>query len=270
MTILDPTEPLIVLDQVTYKTKHNGLSVGSEDRIILENIQLSIRPGEIKTIIGPNGAGKSTLVKILIGLMKPTSGQVRYGSNVKIGYMPQTVQINPYLPLSVGDFLKLYGLLDHDTLTYLNISPLLNHSVHGLSGGQWQRVLFARALMNKPNVLVLDEPTQAVDYTGQQDFYKLLLDLKKTQHYAILMVSHDLHYVLSATDYVYCLNQHICCEGPPRDIQNHSAYQRLFGHTMHPYDVVPYQHVHDHCHDTGCSHAEHGDHPKGSVFWTLE
>jgi zinc transport system ATP-binding protein len=245
---------LVTFNNVHFNAPVYGKSAEKQEKPILKDISFSIRENEIQTLIGPNGAGKSTLIKIMLGLLKPHSGFVMKKDSIKIGYMPQKITINSYLPLNVESFLNLYGNVDNEFLALLKVDTLLKLSVHHLSGGEWQRVLFARALINKPDLLVLDEPTQGVDFTGQQDFFKLMLFLKEKLRCSIFLISHDLHYVLSATDQVLCLNEHICCAGRPHEVQNHAEYQKMFGHAKHPFDVVPYRHEHDHCHDTACEH----------------
>lgn len=245
---------LVTFEDVNFKVPVYGDNAQLKEKTILNNISFSVRQNEIQTLIGPNGAGKSTLIKIMLDLLKPHSGFVMKKKGIKIGYMPQKININPYLPLNVESFLDLYGNVDREFLSLLKVDRLLKVSVHHLSGGEWQRVLFARSLMNKPDLLVLDEPTQGVDFTGQQDFFKLMLSLKERLNCSIFLISHDLHYVLSATDHVLCLNKHICCAGRPHEVQNHAEYQKMFGHSKHPFDVVPYHHEHDHCHDTTCEH----------------
>lgn len=249
---------LVTFNNVNFHVPVHGQRHMQQKKIILKDISFSVRPNEIQTLIGPNGAGKSTLIKVMLGLLKPSSGSVTQRNGIKIGYMPQKININPYLPLDVESFLALYGMVEKEFLTLLKVDQLLKSSVHDLSGGEWQRVLFARALINKPDLLVLDEPTQGVDFTGQQDFFKLMLSLKKTLKCSIFLISHDLHYVLSATDQVLCLNGHICCAGLPHDVKNHQEYKKMFGHAQHPFDIVPYHHSHDHCHDLSCEH-DHQD-----------
>lgn len=250
--------PLVTFNNVNFSVPVHARRGVQQEKTILKDISFSVRPNDIQTLIGPNGAGKSTLIKIMLGLLKPTSGSVAQKDGIKIGYMPQKININPYLPLNVEAFLALYGIVEEEFLALLKVDKLLKFSVHDLSGGEWQRVLFARALINKPDLLVLDEPTQGVDFTGQQDFFKLMLSLKETLKCSIFLISHDLHYVLSATDQVLCLNGHICCAGLPHDVQNHKEYKKMFGHAKHPFDVVPYLHTHDHCHDDSCDH-DHKD-----------
>lgn len=243
--------PILSVKNVSYHAEQFD-----QDNIILHDISLDLFPNEITTIIGPNGAGKSTLIKIILDLLKPTSGEVFKKKGVTLGYVPQKIRINPYLPLTVQDFLSLQGAYDVKLLETLQVTKLLKKSLHVLSGGEWQRILFARTLMNNPQILILDEPTQGVDITGQHDFFNLMLSFKEKLKFSVLLVSHDLHLVLSSTDHVICLNKHICCSGHPTDITKNEQYQLLFGKT--PYQLIPYKHKHDHCHDDVCHHDSHG------------
>lgn len=223
-----------------------------KEKSILNNISFSIEPGKITTLIGPNGAGKSTLIKLMVGLLKPTSGKISLEGIGPIGYMPQKIDVNPFMPMTAGYFLDLYGQRDPSIINLLKIDRFTESSIHTLSGGEWQRLLFARALLNKPKLLVLDEPTQGVDIRGQHDFFSLILKVKESLDCTIFLVSHDLHYVWSSSDHVLCLNGHICCAGRPEDVRSHQEYQKLFGD-----DILPYHHVHDHCHEEVCEHSNH-------------
>lgn len=236
----------------------DNLCFHAHDKIILDNISMHVASNEIVTIIGPNGAGKTSLLRLLIGLEKPTSGTVERKKNLRIGYMPQKLELNPYMPLTVSAFLRmghqkkaLSGLLQE-----LNINSILHSSMHDLSGGERQRVLLARAMVRNPDLLVLDEPAQGVDINGQNRLYQLIQTIQKQQHCAVLMVSHDLHLVMAQTDRVICLNQHICCHGHPDNISQDDAYLNLFGKQRLD-ALAPYTHHHDHHHDL------HGDVVKG-------
>lgn len=222
---------------------------------LLENISLRIYQGEITTIIGPNGAGKTTLLNILLGLSLPSHGKIERASELRIGYMPQRLQLNPQLPLSVKRFLYLARasvrdgqFLDVDeALSRTGVCHLKDHAMQTLSGGETQRVLLARALLRRPQLLVLDEPVQGVDINGQDLLYQLIKSLRDEFQCAVLMVSHDLHLVMAATDHVICLNQHICCHGHPESVSNHPAYLQLFGPAAA--NLATYTHHHDHAHD---------------------
>ena len=226
---------------------------------LLKNVHLSVSAGEIVTIIGPNGAGKTSLLNILLGLRKPTSGTVVRANNMTIGYMPQRLSLNKQLPLTVKRFLSLADRsLDNiqQALKRTHVAELIHTSMHDLSGGEMQRVLLARALLQKPQLLVLDEPVQGVDIVGQSQLYQLISELRNELHCGVVMVSHDLHLVMAATDHVICLNKHVCCHGHPDKVSSHPAYLEIFGNTA-DVNVAVYTHHHDHQHDIhGCVVAE--------------
>ncbi len=230
------------------------VSLRDGDKVLLDTIDLSIKKREIVTIIGPNGAGKTTLLNLLLGLRKPSSGQVHRHNNCRIGYMPQKIQLNPLLPLNVEHFLSLVDTRSstlkadiNTALTRTGVADLINTDMTRLSGGEVQRVLLARALLRKPNLLVLDEPVQGVDLKGQDQLYKLISEIRDELGCGVLMVSHDLHLVMASTDNVICLNQHICCHGHPESVSNHPAYIELFGNSIS--HVAAYTHHHDHDHN---------------------
>lgn len=228
-----------------------------EQRPVLRDIYLQVARGEIVTLIGPNGSGKSSLVKIVVGLLKASTGQRQLAPQLRMGYMPQSLKLDKSLPLTVRHFLQLSRTKPSpiELLIALNdvgAEPLLEQSVHTLSGGEWQRVLLARALLQKPDLLVLDEPMQGVDLTGQEELYNLIALLPQKYQCGVLMVSHDLHLVMAATDRVICLNSHICCQGHPESVTNHPEYLRLFG-VQGSKGLAVYSHHHDHQHDAhGC------------------
>lgn len=242
------------------------------DDWVLSNIDVAIRPAEIITLIGPNGAGKSTLLRILLGLLAPTQGQVTRKPDLKIGYMPQKIHIDASLPLTVGHFLNLaneqasrhwWPFKKSDVLTEfsrqqqtileeLDLIRLLNQPVQKVSGGEMQRILLARALIQKPDLLVLDEPVQGVDLQGQNEIYSYIDYLRNRDGYGVLMVSHDLHIVMKHSDEVLCLNKHICCSGHPVSVQSSEIYQTMFG--QHNNALAVYEHHHDH---SNCEHT-HG------------
>ncbi|TPE47918.1 zinc ABC transporter ATP-binding protein ZnuC [Maribrevibacterium harenarium] len=242
-----------------------GMQFG--ERQLLDGIDMPIHQGEIVTLIGPNGSGKSTLIRTLLGLQTPTSGEVVRHQSLRIGYMPQKLHIDPTLPLTVEHFLRLVRGVNRKeikpTLEKVGIPHLLHSQVHVLSGGETQRVLLARALLNKPNLLVLDEPVQGVDVNGQIELYNLIDSIRTELNCGVLMVSHDLHLVMAKTDTVYCINQHVCCSGSPQQVTGHPAYQALFGVPGAADSIAIYSHHHDHVHDDHgdvVAEQEHGPH----------
>lgn len=230
--------------------------------VILEDVSFIIKRREITTIIGPNGAGKSTLVGIISGLVDSYSGHVKRHQTLKIGYLPQKIHLNSLLPISVKDFLSLpIQQSDADILRALKstgVEYLASRSIHTLSGGELQRVLLARTTLGEPDLLILDEPTAGVDVTGESDMYKLISDLKSKLNCGVLIVSHELHLVMSQTDQVLCLNKHLCCSGQPSMVQKHPEFLALFGQQNNE-TLAVYQHQHNHEHDlAGCT-LEHKD-----------
>ena len=228
----------------------NNIAMTFQGRPILQNISLDVQQGEIVTLIGPNGAGKTTLIRIVLGLQQPTNGLRNLAKGVRIGYMPQKIHVDPSMPLIVKRFLSLTGSklpAIEIALQRTNVSRLLNSPVQSLSGGEMQRVLLARALLNKPDLLVLDEPVQGVDVNGQRSLYNLITEVRNEYNCAVLMVSHDLHLVMASTDRVICINQHICCSGHPQTVVKHPAYIKLFGDKLD--ELAIYTHHHDHEHD---------------------
>ena len=210
-----------------------GLNIEIAGRHVLEQIDLDLMRGEIVTIVGPNGSGKSTLLRALIGAIEPTSGQVRQASGLRIGYVPQRLHIDPTLPLTVRRFFNLPGRHSRqaidDALARAGIEGRGETPMTGLSGGQFQRALMARALLDNPDVLMLDEASQGLDQTGTADFYRQIEEVRNTVGCAVLMVSHDLHVVMRAADRVICLNHHICCQGLPEAVSAAPEYRALFG-----------------------------------------
>lgn len=221
-------------------------------QVLLAGISLQLEKGEIVTVIGPNGAGKTTLLKLLIGEHKPSSGTVQRAKHCCIGYMPQRLHIDNSLPLTVHRFLTMSGNRDRhairNTLQEVGAAHVAQAAVQTLSGGELQRVLLARALLRNPNLLVLDEPAQGVDLHGQRELYQLLTKIRDQRGCGILMVSHDLHFVMAGTDQVICLNQHICCSGSAESVAQHPEYLALFGDELGK-DIAIYTHHHDHHHD---------------------
>ncbi|MFT2110443.1 zinc ABC transporter ATP-binding protein ZnuC [Marinomonas sp. 2405UD68-3] len=240
--------PLVTFDKI---------GIEFDGRVLLNQINMIIHKGEIVTLIGPNGSGKSTLIRTLLGLQLPTSGSVEHHEKTRVGYMPQKLHIDPTLPLDVSDFLALVRNVDKKdipkVLAKVGIEKLANKQVHVLSGGEIQRVLLARALLNRPTLLVLDEPVQGVDVNGQVELYSLIATIRDELQCGVLMVSHDLHLVMAKTDTVVCINQHVCCSGTPQHVTGHPAYQALFGIPGAEESIAIYAHHHDHVHD------DHGD-----------
>ena len=236
---------------VTYNQKH-----------VLDHISLTIEQGKITTLIGPNGAGKSTLVKVLLNLLKPHSGVISRAKNLKIGYVPQKLKLNETLPLTVERFLKLAGRFSaseiQQALRLVGAEHILHNDMHQLSGGENQRVLIARALLPRPQLLVLDEPAQGVDVQGQIDLYALINDIRSRFQCAVFMVSHDLHLVMAQTDDVVCLQHHICCSGTPEAITQHPEYLSLFGRQTQE-NLAFYQHHHNHHHHDLSGNPVSGD-----------
>lgn len=235
-----------------------NVSVKVPQRELLQNIELELRSHEITTVIGPNGAGKTTLVKLVLGLIPPSEGRLIQHTNYSLGYVPQKISIDPTLPLNVDRFLSIAGPYDEsdrrEVLQQVNAQQLQKQPIHSLSGGEFQRVLLARALLRKPRLLVLDEPTQGMDVPGQIELYRLINQIKSFLECSVLMVSHDLHLVMASTDHVICLNQHICCSGHPQAVREHPEYLQLFGQSEDEM-LALYTHHHDHthhdCHNDG-------------------
>lgn len=239
-----------------------GLEVRAKNRVLVTGIELSVMAGEIVSVIGPNGAGKTTLIRAVLGLIQPTSGSVRMRAGMRIGYVPQRLVLNPNLPLTTRRFVGLSGNFQKGrrraVLEEVGIAHVADSSVHDLSGGEFQRALLARALLRDPDLLVLDEPAQAVDITGQSELYALIERIRNERGCGVLMVSHDLHLVMSATDKVICINGHMCCAGHPDAVSQHPEYVALFGSEA-ARSLALYHHHHDHTHDVdGHVHDEHG------------
>jgi len=226
-----------------------GLAFGGHR--VLESVSLSVRRGAIVTIIGPNGAGKTSLLKVVLGLVEPDSGRVERAAPLRLGYMPQRLALADTLPLTVRRFLAAGGPADPNAvvavLRDVRAERVLESTMTDLSGGEIQRVLLARALLRRPDLLVLDEPVRGVDVVGQAEFYELIARLRSERNIGILMVSHDLHLVMRATDEVLCLNGHVCCHGHPESVSRHPEFVALFGDRVAEAMAV-YTHHHDHRH----------------------
>lgn len=231
-----------------------NISVKMGGRQILDHIELAIEAKEIVTIVGPNGSGKSTLLRTLIGAIKPDAGKIRRKSGLTIGYVPQKLHLDTTLPLTVGRFLNLPRAHDQSTidlaLERAGIPGRAGDAMTALSGGQFQRALMARALLDTPALLMLDEAAQGLDQTGIADFYRQIEEIRNTLGCGILMVSHDLHVVMRAADRVICLNQHICCQGHPEAVTSDPAYHALFGadsdEALALFRHDPHLHPHEH------------------------
>ena len=229
-----------------------GLGLERGGRTILDHVSLSVCSGQVVVVIGPNGAGKTSLLRILLGLWEPSRGRMTRAHRMRIGYMPQHVQVDPILPLSVRRFLTLRHRASEarlrDQLRKVGVPELLDAPVQTLSGGEMQRVLLARALIGEPDLLVLDEPAQGVDVVGQGEVFDLIDRLRRDTGCGVLMVSHELHLVMAAADVVVCINQHVCCTGRPEEVSRHPEYQRLFPDAG-AHGIGIYTHHHDHVHD---------------------
>lgn len=247
-----PAAPLVTLENA-------GLNRGG--RWLVRGIDLVVHRGEVVTLIGPNGAGKSTTAKIALGLETPDEGHARRDDNLKIGYVPQKLTIDWTLPLTVARFMSLTERVSPanaaTALEQVGIPHLARAEVRHLSGGEFQRAMLARALTRKPDLLVLDEPVQGVDFGGEIALYDLISDIRTTLNCGILMISHDLHVVMAGTDKVVCLNGHICCQGHPMAVAESPEYRQLFG-SRAANTLAVYEHAHDHTHlpDGSVRHAD--------------
>ena len=239
----------------------HGLTLHYGERMILNQVDLAVHEGEIVTLIGPNGAGKSSLVRIMLGLQKPSHGKVERRPGVRIGYVPQRLQIDPVMPLTVRRFLTLTQGFDtatlRDSLSQVGAGQLLDAQMANLSGGETQRVLLARALLRKPQLMFLDEPTQGVDVNSQDELYDLVAQLRDQHGCGILMVSHDLHLVMARSNRVFCLDQQICCTGKPEKPANVPGYETLLTADSR---LAPYSHHHHHSSHShkGCEQCKLG------------
>ena len=226
----------------------------------LSGVSLHVEPGEIVTIVGPNGSGKTSLLRAVIGAVKPVKGRVVQESGVKIGYVPQNLHIDETLPITVSRFLKLPSNVEAADISYAltraGVPDLAKAQLSQLSGGQFQRVLLARAIIGNPDLLLLDEATQGLDQRGSASFYQQIETVRQNTGCAILMISHELHVVMSASDRVICLNGHVCCEGTPAVVASAPEYRALFG-TGTGGALALYRHKHDHSHDHGDHNHDH-------------
>ena len=219
---------------------------------LIRGVSLEVKSGQIVTLIGPNGSGKTTTAKMVLNILEPDEGSLKRYTN-KIAYVPQKINIDWTMPLRVVDFMRLTNNLSNneiiESLNQTGVEKLFKEQIHGLSGGEFQRVLLARAIAKKPELLVLDEPVQGVDFNGEIDLYNIIKNISANLNCGILLVSHDLHFVMTATDHVVCLNGHICCSGKPSAVIKDKAYIELFGEHRSK-TLTYYQHDHDHTHNS--------------------
>ena len=230
--------------------KLDNVGISINDKWLVKGVSLQVEKNKIVTLIGPNGSGKSTTAKIALGIYKKIQGKVEKFTN-KVGYVPQKISIDWTLPLRVKDFMTLTESLDNETITealsLTGVIHLKEKNLSDLSGGEFQRVLLARAISKKPELLVLDEPVQGVDFTGEIALYALIKKICDELNCGNLLISHDLHTVMTATDHVVCLNGHVCCSGSPMDVAKNNEYKALFGEQASQI-LTRYEHRHDHIH----------------------
>ena len=246
------------LDKKEILIKLENVGIFQDNKWLVHDVSLEIERGKILTLIGPNGSGKTTTAKIALGIHKNIKGKVTKNTN-KIGYVPQKISIDWTLPIRVIDFMSLTQTLQFDevvsALKLTEVEHLKHNDLRSLSGGEFQRVLMARAIAKKPDLLVLDEPVQGVDFTGEIALYELIKKISDELNCGILLISHDLNVVMSKTDYVVCLNGHVCCSGTPMNVANNKNYKELFGDQASTLLSV-YEHKHDHTHSTDGSIKE--------------
>lgn len=228
----------------------NQAGVFRSDKWLVRDVSFTLSEGEILTIIGPNGSGKSTTAKMALGILKPDIGNITLHTN-KIAYVPQKIEINWTLPLRVIDFMMLTKKIKseeiNNALEMTGVASLIHKNLDNLSGGELQRVLLARAIVNKPQLLILDEPVQGVDFNGEIALYNLINNISSELNCGTILISHDLHFVMSSTNNVICLNGHICCSGSPKTIIQSKEFIDLFGEQASQ-TLSPYEHDHDHSH----------------------
>jgi len=239
------------MDKNKLLVKLENAGVYRSSKWLVRGISFEINQGQIVTLIGPNGSGKTTTAKMILNIMNADEGMVSGNAN-KMAYVPQKINIDWTMPLRVIDFMKITNKLSNDqiteSLTMTGVNKLLYNQIHSLSGGEFQRVLIARAIAKKPDLLVLDEPVQGVDFNGEIALYNLIKKISINLNCGILLISHDMHFVMSTTDHVICLNGHICCSGSPSSVVKNPEYIKLFGE--HNSETLSYyQHQHDHSHN---------------------
>ncbi|AZQ66065.1 metal ABC transporter ATP-binding protein [Silicimonas algicola] len=233
------------------------LSVRYGSHEALHDVSLSIDAGEIVTIVGPNGSGKTSLLRAIVGAVPISAGRIKRASGLILGYVPQRLHIDPTMPMTVARFLRLRRGATRDqiasSLSRAGVPDVTDRQMADLSGGQLQRVLLARALVSRPGLLLLDEPTQGLDQPGSAAFYRLIEEVRRDTGCAVLMISHELHVVMAASDRVICINGHVCCHGTPDVVSSAPEYRALFGSGTGG-ALALYRHDHDHAH----GHSHHG------------
>lgn len=237
-----------------------GLTIAYGGAVVLRDVDFAIAPGEIVTIVGPNGSGKSSLLRAIIGAVAPAKGEIREKPGLRIGYVPQRLHIDPTLPMTVRRFLSLPVRVSdaeaNAALEDAGVAGLGARQMADLSGGQFQRVLLARALLSRPELLILDEATQGLDQPGSAAFYRQIEEVRQRLGCAVIMVSHELHVVMAASDRVICLNGHVCCQGEPEHVASAPEYRALFGTgTKGALALYRHEHSHDHTHDHPNAHT---------------
>ena len=245
------------MDQNKLLVKLENAGVYRSSKWLVRGISLEINQGQIVTLIGPNGSGKTTTAKMILNILNTDEGLVKGNSN-KMAYVPQKINIDWTMPLRVIDFMKITSSLNNtqitESLVMTGVDKLLYNQIHSLSGGEFQRVLIARAIAKKPDLLVLDEPVQGVDFNGEIALYNLIKEISVNLNCGILLISHDMHFVMSTTDHVICLNGHICCSGSPSNVVKNPEYIKLFGeHNSETLSYYQHQHDHSHNHDGSIS-----------------
>ena len=233
-----------------YLVKIENAGIFRSSKWLVRDVSLEVSQGQIVTLIGPNGSGKTTTAKMVLKILRPDEGFV-ISNTSRVAYVPQKINVDWTMPLRVFDFMKITGDLSEndmkENLKLTGVERLIYSELRNLSGGEFQRVLIARAIAKKPDLLVLDEPVQGVDYTGEIALYELIKKISDTLNCGILLISHDLHMVMSATDHVICLNGHVCCSGSPLDVAKNNEYRALFGEKASQI-LTTYEHKHDHVH----------------------
>ena len=245
------------MDQNKLLVKLENAGVYRSSKWLERGISLEINQGQIVTLIGPNGSGKTTTAKMILNIMNADEGMVS-GNADKMAYVPQKINIDWTMPLRVIDFMKITSSLNNnqidESLNMTGVDKLLYNQIHSLSGGEFQRVLIARAIAKKPDLLVLDEPVQGVDFNGEIALYNLIKEISVNLNCGILLISLDMHFVMSTTDHVICLNGHICCSGSPSNVVKNPEYIKLFGeHNSETLSYYQHQHDHSHNHDGSIS-----------------